>query len=118
MNSYRNMEIFRESKRLAIEVHKVSLRLPKFELFEEGSQMRRSSKSVSSNIVEGFARRKYKGDFIKFLTYSVSECDETLIHLEFCFETGSLTDEDKFNELTTGYIRLGKRLNTFIQKIS
>lgn len=44
MKSYRDLEIYKESKRLAIEVHKVSLTLPKFELYEEGDQVRRSSK--------------------------------------------------------------------------
>ena len=76
MKSYRDLEIYKESKRLAIEIHKVSLQLPKFELFEEGSQIRRSSKSVTSMIVEGYGRRRYKADFIKFLVYAQSECDE------------------------------------------
>ena len=38
MKSYRELEIYIESKRLAIEIHKMSTTLPKFELFEEGSQ--------------------------------------------------------------------------------
>ena len=46
----------------------MSLDLPKFEMFEEGSQIRRSSKSVRSNIVEGYGKRHYKNDFIRFLT--------------------------------------------------
>ena len=37
------------------------------EMYEEGLQIRRSSKSVSSNIVEGFGRRRYQADYIKFL---------------------------------------------------
>ncbi|MEX1138429.1 MAG: four helix bundle protein [Bacteroidota bacterium] len=40
----------------------MSLTLPSFERYEEGSQIRRPSKSISSNIVEGFALRKYKND--------------------------------------------------------
>jgi hypothetical protein len=51
--SYRELRIYQESKRLAIEVHAMSLELPKFEMYEEGSQVRRSSKSVTSMIVEG-----------------------------------------------------------------
>jgi len=59
----------------------MSLSLPKFEMYEEGSQIRRSSKSVSNNIVEGFGRRKYKQEFIRFLTFSLGSCDETIEHL-------------------------------------
>ena len=54
MKSYRELEVYKESKRLAIIVHKMTLLLPKFELFEEGSQIRRSSKAVTSTLVEGY----------------------------------------------------------------
>jgi hypothetical protein len=57
--SFRDLDIFKLAKKLAIEVHKMTLLLPQYELYEEGSQIRRSSKSVVSNIVEGFARRNY-----------------------------------------------------------
>lgn len=98
MNSYRDLDIYKESKRLAVEVHRMTLRLPKFELYEEGSQVRRSSKSVTSMIVEGYGRRRYKGDYIKYLVFAITECDETILHLEFLYETSSWKDEDAFNK--------------------
>ncbi|MEW6570601.1 MAG: four helix bundle protein [Nitrospirota bacterium] len=74
-----------------MKVHKITLEeLPKFEMYEEGSQIRRSSKSIVSNIVEGFGRRRYKNEFIQFLTYSIASCDETKVHLEILYQTGSL----------------------------
>ena len=78
----------------------------KFELFEEGGQVRRSSKSVTSMIVEGYCRRRYKADFIKYLIYSHAECDKTIVHLEFLFETGSLKNENLYNSLKADYERL------------
>lgn len=65
MKSYREIDVYNDSKRLAIEIHKMSLSLPKFELYEEGSQVRRSAKAVTSAIVEGYGRKRYKADFIK-----------------------------------------------------
>ncbi len=59
MKSYRDLEVFKESKRLAIEVHKMSLLPPKFEMYEEGSQIRRSAKAVTS-LIEGYGRRRNK----------------------------------------------------------
>ena len=115
MKSYRDLDIYKESKRLAIEIHKISLSLPKHEMYEEGSQIRRSSKSVTSMIVEGYGRGRYKADFIKYLVYSQSECDETIVHLDFLFETGSLNDKAKFDELSEGYDSLSKRINKFTQ---
>jgi four helix bundle protein len=99
MKSYRDLEIYQESKRLAIEIHKLSLNLPKHELYEEGSQIRRSSKAVTSAIVEGYGRRRYKADYIKHLIYSQSECDETIVHLDFLFETNSFNDKSKYDQL-------------------
>lgn len=115
MSGYRELDIYKESKRLAIEIHTMSMTLPKFELYEEGSQIRRSSKAVPSHIVEGYGRRRYKADYIKFLIYSQSECDETMVHLEFLFETGSMSDKDKYDHLIEEYDLLSKRINKFTQ---
>ena len=115
MKSYRDLEIYKESKRLAIEIHKTNLLLSKFELFEEGGQIRRSSKSITSMIVEGYGRRRYKADFIKYLVYAQSECDESIVHLDFLFETESLKDRQQFTLLNHAYDKLKKKINKFIQ---
>jgi four helix bundle protein len=113
MNSYRDLEIFNESRMLAIDIHLMSLKLPKFELYETGSQIRRSSKAASALIVEGFARRRYKNDFVKYLIYSIAACDETLMHLDFLYTTQSLRDEELYNNLRTRGIQLSKKINKF-----
>lgn len=115
MKSYRDLEVFKQSKQLAIEVHKMTLSLPKFEMFEEGSQTRRSAKAITSLIVEGYGRRRYKADFIKYLVYAQSECDETIVHLEFLFETGSLQDEIFYELIIEKYLSLSRQINKFIQ---
>jgi len=83
MKNYKDLEIYKLSYDLAIKIHKMSLELPKYEMYEEGSQIRRSSKAITSCIVEGYGRKKYKADFIKFLTYAHASCDETILHLNF-----------------------------------
>jgi four helix bundle protein len=63
--SYRDLEIWKLASEAAVGVHRMTLQeLPKFEMFEEGSQIRRSVKSIRSNIVEGYGRRRYKQEFI------------------------------------------------------
>jgi len=115
MRSYRDLNVYKESKQCVIKVHKMTLSLPKFEMYEEGSQIRRSAKAVTSLIVEGYGRRRYKADFIKYLIYSHSECDETIVHLDFLYETKSLKDSLKYEELTNSYSLLSKKINNFIQ---
>ncbi|MCD0476933.1 four helix bundle protein [Chryseobacterium sp. LC2016-29] len=47
---------------------------------ELGSQLRRSSDSVVTNIAKGYGRKIYKGEFIRFLIYSPGSCDEAVSH--------------------------------------
>jgi four helix bundle protein len=91
-------------------------KLPSFEMYEEGSQIRRSSKSIVSNIVEGFGRRRYKNEFIQFLTYSIGSCDETKVHLEILRETGSL-EKKLFENLFGRYEELGAKLFNFREAV-
>ena len=65
---YKKLKIYRLAHDLAVRGHKMKVELPKFEMMEEGSQIRRSSKSVSSNIGEGYALRRYKQEYIHYLT--------------------------------------------------
>ena len=116
--SYKNLEIWQDARSLVIDIHKMTLeKLPKFELYEEGSQIRKSSKSVKSTIVEGYGRRRYQQDYIRFLTYAISSNDETIDHLENLFETGSLKDNQLYENLHDRAGILGKKLNNFIQRI-
>lgn len=115
--SYKNLEIWKLSRHIVIEIHKMSMQLPKFELYETGSQIRKSSKSIRSNIVEGYGRRRYKNDFIRFLIYSHASVDETRDHLETLYETKSLTDNDIFKELSEKLNTLGKKLYQFIEAV-
>jgi len=58
MSSYRDLEIYQIAYKLAKRVHIASLQLPSFELREQGSQIRRSSKSTKDQIAEGYGRRR------------------------------------------------------------
>ena len=102
---------------MAIEIHEMSLKLPQFELYEEGNQIRKSSKSAKSNIVEGFGRRRYKQEFIRFLTYSIASCDETRDHLDNLYETKSLSDTEKYEYFCEEYDHLGKMISNFIKSV-
>lgn len=66
-------------------------------------------------IVEGYGRRRYKADFIKYLVYAQSECDETVVHLDFLYETGSLKDKNNYQKFHDEYDLLSKEIDKFIQ---
>lgn len=116
--SYRNLEIWKLAREAAIGVHRMTIcELPKFEIYEEGSQIRRSVKSIRSNIVEGYGRRRYKQEFIRFLVFAHASCDETIDHLEGLFETGSLTNDAIYRDLQAQLDLLGRKLNVFIESV-
>lgn len=112
--SYQNLHIYKVSKNLALEIHQMTLLLPKFETYEEGSQVRRSSKAITALIVEGYGRRRYKADFIKFLVHAHAECDETIVHLTFLFESGSWQNAENFQKLQESYKKLSANIHRFI----
>ena len=114
--NFRDLEIYKISYKLALDVHKLSLKLPKYELYEEGSQIRRSSKSITINIDEGYGRRRFRNDFIKFLIYAHSSCDETKVHLNFIYDTGHISEES-YNKYHEKYDKLGQMIYNFITRI-
>ena len=116
MKSYKDLEIYALSLSLFYKTHVISLKLPKYELYELGSQIRRSSDSVVTNIVEGYGRKRYKQDFIKFLTYSHASNLETLCHLEkLQFLYPDLADE--FVLIKIEYDILGAKLFSFLRYV-
>ena len=116
--SYKNLMIWEIANEIVLEIHEMTIHdLPKFEMFETGSQIRRSSKSIKSNIVEGYGRRGYQQEFIHFLTIALGSTLETADHLETLSQTKSLTDVRKYKELEDKLDKLGRMINLFIQTI-
>tara|TARA_R110002072_G_scaffold30097_6_gene94392 strand:- start:350 stop:718 length:369 start_codon:yes stop_codon:yes gene_type:complete len=116
MNTYKDLDIYKISFSLFLKTHPFSLKLPNYELYELGSQLRRSSNSVNTNIVEGYGRRSYKNDFIKFLVYSEASGSETLSHLEkivALYPQLSLEAE----ELAKDYELLGGKIHSFTEYV-
>ncbi|PLX20469.1 MAG: four helix bundle protein [Salinivirgaceae bacterium] len=116
--NYKNLDIWQLSRENVNQIHEMTIQfLPKFELYETGSQVRRSSKSVKANIVEGYGRRDYKLEFIRFLTFALASNYETLDHIETLYQTKSLKDEIIYNEIHERTTQLSKKLYNFINAV-
>ncbi|MFW6107305.1 MAG: four helix bundle protein [bacterium] len=116
MPSYHDLDIYSLAHELAVKIHTFSLRLPRFELHETGGQLRRASKSISANIVEGYGRRRYKAEFMRFLIYAQASCDETGEWLAYIrdLHDGLGAEAEAF---LADIDRLGRKLNRFIQSV-
>ncbi|MEZ4858803.1 MAG: four helix bundle protein [Flavobacteriaceae bacterium] len=95
-------------------MHQLSLKLPNYELYEQGSQVKRSSQSIKDNIVEGYGRRQYKQDFIRFLIYAHSSLLECISQLEMI---NKLYDLESSQELIEKYDNLGAKIFKFIKYV-
>lgn len=114
--SYKDLEIYTVSLQLFFEIHPLTFHLPKHELYELGSQLRRSADSVVTNIVEGYGRRKYKADFVRFLVFSHASCLETINHLfKICHIYPEIAQ--KFEVFIEKYELLGGKIFNFINYV-
>lgn len=115
--SYENSALYRLAKQMAVELHKLTLtELPKFEMDEQGSQIRRSSKSIVANFVEGYGRQHYPSEHIKFLTYALASCDETQAHLELLHETDTI-NQNQFNYFYGNFRKIGAMIYNLRQSV-
>ncbi len=115
MNSYKDLDVYKLAYNLAIEIHHMTMTLPNYELYEQGSQVRRSSKSIKDNIAEGYGRRRDKAEFIRFLIFAHSSCDEAISQLNMISEIHF--QDNPLIELINNYDELGAKLNKFIQYV-
>lgn len=115
MKNYRDLEVYQLAYKYALEVHKLTMDLPKYELYEQGSQIRRSSKRIKDTIAEGYGRRRYKEEFVRYLIFAHSSCDETISHLNMISDIHY--PNNPLKDLIMRYNELGKKLYSFIQYV-
>src|SRR3989338_8020624 len=86
--TYKDLEVYKRSYRLTLEMHNFSLKLPKSLQFDIADQIRRASRSVASNIAEGYARARSNKDKINFLRMALGSNEEMLFNLDFLKDSG------------------------------
>ena len=114
INSYKELDIYNESYNLALKLHEITKKFPEEEKFDLTSQIRRCSKSVPTNIAEGYGRQS-KEEFKRFLRISLGSNNELQVHLDFSKDLGYITKE-QYEEISQDITRIGKKLNVSLQK--
>lgn len=87
-----DLDAYRKLCKLAIEIYKLTLTFPKFELYEMGSQLRRSSNSAPANLAEGF-NNKHTNIYLEGISRAQGEIRETAHHLEMAYWKKYFTKE-------------------------
>ena len=117
IRSYRDLEVYQRSLSVLVLVHRILLKFPDYEQRELASQMRRASKSVAMNIVEGYGRKRSDKDFKYFLSIAMGSANEMVVSFEIAKLLGYATEEE-CDALIGEYEIIGKQLNRLIQSWS
>ena len=108
--SFKTLLAYQKGFNLAMEIFHLTKDFPKSEMFGLTSQMVRSSRSVCSNIAEGYRKRQYEKHFISKLSDGDSENSETQLWLDFAFECKYISEEKRL-ELQNKSEEIGKLIN-------
>ncbi len=119
VKAYKDLNVFRESYSLALDVSRTTRKFPGPEQFELARQLRRAARSLPANIVEGWAKRSSPAEFKRYLQIAIGSCDECKLWLEMSRDEGFLSDAvcslltNKFNVLGAMLKSLWKQLRNF-----
>jgi len=101
------------SYNLAVEIYEATKDFPKEEKYSLTDQIRRSSRSIPSNIAEAWSRRRYPKSFVNKLIESDGEASETTVWLDFSKDHKYITEE-KHQHFISKYEEVSKMLHCMI----
>lgn len=114
---FQDLLAYQRSFELAMEIFEVSKKFPREEKYSLTDQIRRSSRSVSTNIAESYAKRRYPKHFISKLSDSDGENLETQAWLEFSRECKYI-EQEKFESLFEKTVQIAKLIYYMINNPS
>lgn len=112
---FRDLKVYQLSYQLSVEIFHVTKAFPKEEKYSLIDQMRRSSRSISTNIFESWSRRKYPKSFVSKLIDAIGEADETTVWLDFSKDFAYI-DIEKYENLFQKYGEVCRMLNSMINQ--
>ena len=110
---FRGLRVYQLAFKLAMEIYKESKKFPREELYSLTDQIRRASRSVASNIGEGYRRKLYPKMFVSKMADADGEGTETQVWIEFAYACGYISAELRLRWLE-GYEEIGRMLGGMI----
>ncbi len=110
LRHFRDLEVYQIAFASAMNIYQLTKNFPADEKYSLVDQIRRSSRSVCSNLAEAWRKRRYPAAFKNKLTDSMQEASETQCWLEFSLACGYLR-QDLFDKLDAEYESVQSMLN-------
>ena len=111
----RDLRVYQSAFKSAMQIFRITETFPKDEKYALIDQIRRSSRSVCSNLAEGWFKRRYIAAFINKLTDAAQEASETQTWLEFALACGYI-DKAIFDQYFEQYEHIIAQLLTMEHK--
>ena len=109
VKGFEDLRVYRQAYKASIDIHRQTLTFPQFEEHELGRQIRRATKSIVFNVVEGYGKRSSLAEFKRFIVMAIGSCDEVKSQLEYCKDLGYMSMEE-YESYKTEYNIIGKML--------
>ena len=109
MGGFKDLKVYQMAYKLAMEIFEISKSFPKEEGYSVTDQIRRASRSVSSNLAEGYRKRRYPKHFVSKMTDADGEASETQVWVDFSFDCRYITSEVR-DSLQSRYDEVGRML--------
>lgn len=93
ISTYEDLRVYQRLFRLHLKIHELTMTFPRFEMYELGSQVRRSSNSIAANLAEGW-NNKHSAIYVEGINRAQGELRETRHHLSVAKAKGYLADAD------------------------
>jgi four helix bundle protein len=113
LRGHKDLKVYQLAYKLAMEIFNESKKFPVEEKYSLTDQIRRSSRSVATNIAEAFRKRRYRNMFVNKLSDSDTEATETQVWLDFSLDCGYLS-RGSYEKLMKGYEEVGKMLGSMM----
>ena len=112
---YKDLKVYQLAYKLAMEIFEITKGFPKEERYSLTDQIRRSSRSIPTNISEAWKKRIYPKMFVNKIIDAAGEAGETEVWLDIAKDAGYLS-VDKYKSLSDGYDEVNRMLYGMFEK--
>jgi four helix bundle protein len=116
MKTYRDLDVYKKAYELSLRIHNIAGKLISLKEFDLADQLKRASRSIPSNIAEGYGRGISEKDTANLLRMSLGSTNEVLFNLEFLKDTEMIDKDDVINYIDQ-YTIVVKQLTKLVQSL-
>jgi four helix bundle protein len=115
MRNYRDLQVWKKTHDITLELYRVSQRFPREEIYGITSQLRRAAVSIGANLAEGCGRRT-STELARFVRIALGSTSELDYHLLLSRDLGFIA-ADEFASASSALIEVRKMLTAFLNSV-